>query len=669
MEMTATAFQSAGASTKQLKPKQRLKRKEHDPEEPLCMLDVPGNYNNVAFRPAYLDKYNMTEFPGPWQGVGLGGNGCYNGALYQEPADWWWNDKVHNDIFVTEAEKAKGHNSTYEVMLPYFKKVRDAMDNGIHSRPSTDGVHYNHGLYDLLSPFLKAANFTEVPEDVLDLTAADERFFTVPAVCAKDGVRTGPRAWIDMVLDEDGLVRKEFPNLTLKCFTKVDTVLLDKSNEVTGVSVISPSGAKRGTLSNRLEAQKSYTINVNKGGKVIMCCGSLPTARVLYKSGLGCEELRSKVMPSRSEPFTVDNEAIGTVTSEHVSTSLGMRYTGEEEESPNNIHFDPDDFTGNMEHLIDYVKRRSGPYCQFGPVVASHFVADMDEIKGLNETYPDKEYEAPLSTQDAEGKTRVTTELFYNPYGLGYPCPPVSKRSMNPYNGPGTFTIAVMLLSPEQRGLFRLKPDGDTAEYPDLYLNETPQPAWDPTPEQREMLKLPDYRKCAEHDIGVMTASVKEVISLTDKPNSNIELALGPGDGHTHSDHKTVVMVDGEPTLMAIKDLDPSNPDHVKGYVTFWDKQEYSEFTVNGEFLPITHWQENHYNSTIPLARTYDVFGNELGDRQAKYGVDPDTCEIRGTKGLCVADASLFPKVVYCHPIGAVMALAEWAVDQILSEE
>ena len=289
MEMTATAFQSAGASTKQLKPKQRLKRKEHDPEEPLCMLDVPGNYNNVAFRPAYLDKYNMTEFPGPWQGVGLGGNGCYNGALYQEPADWWWNDKVHNDIFVTEAEKAKGHNSTYEVMLPYFKKVRDAMDNGIHSRPSTDGVHYNHGLYDLLSPFLKAANFTEVPEDVLDLTAADERFFTVPAVCAKDGVRTGPRAWIDMVLDEDGLVRKEFPNLTLKCFTKVDTVLLDKSNEVTGVSVISPSGAKRGTLSNRLEAQKSYTINVNKGGKVIMCCGSLPTARVLYKSGLGCE--------------------------------------------------------------------------------------------------------------------------------------------------------------------------------------------------------------------------------------------------------------------------------------------------------------------------------------------------------------------------------------------
>jgi choline dehydrogenase-like flavoprotein len=374
-------------------------------------------------------------------------------------------------------------------------------------------------------------------------------------------------------------------------------------------------------------------------------------------------------MPSRKEPFKVDNEAIGTVASEHVSTSLGMKYTGEEKESPNNVHFDPDDYTGNMEHLNNYVKHRSGPYAQFGPVVASHFVADMSEIKGLNETYPEQEYEAPLSTQDAEGKTRVTTELFYNPYGLGHPTPPVSKLSMNPYNGPGTFTIAVMLLSPEQRGLFRLKPDGDTAEYPDLYLNETPQPAWDPTPEQREKLQLPDYRKLAEHDIGVMTASVKEVISLTDKPNSDIKLTLGPGDGQTHPDHKAQVTVDGQMTGVPIADLDPNNPDHVKGYVTFWDKQEHSKFTVNGEYVAITHWQENHFNSTVPLARNFDVFGNELGDRKAKYGVDPDTCEVRGTKGLCIADASLFPKVVYCHPIGAVMALAEWAVDQILSEE
>lgn len=33
-----------------------------------------------------------------------------------------------------------------------------------------------------------------------------------------------------------------------------------------------------------------------------------------------------------------------------------------------------------------------------------------------------------------------------------------------------------------------------------------------------------------------------------------------------------------------------------------------------------------------------------------------------------VAVSSLFPKVIYCHPISAVMALAQWIADQILSQ-
>ena len=382
-----------------------------------------------------------------------------------------------------------------------------------------------------------------------------------------------------------------------------------------------------------------------------------------------CSELKNTVMPGNFNEFTVDNPAVGTVVSEHVSTSLGMKYTGPEKPQPHAVHFDPGDFVGNIDFLRQYAKYKSGPFAQFGPVVASHFVANMDEIKGLDEMYPEKKYEKGVTTpiDPKTGKNTVTTELFYNPYGLGYPAPPVSNPGLNPYNGPGTFTIACMLLSPEMRGIFRLKNEPEQrAEYVQVYMSDAPQ-KWDPTEEQRKKLQLPDYRKQAEYDVGVMTASIKEVLKFTaDDPH--IELTLGPGDGTTHKDYTVNVKSDDgskDDVSIPISELDPNNADHVRAYVQFYDKGEYSEFTVNGEYMAITRWQENHYHSTVPLARNYDVFGNELGDRKATYGVDPDTCEVRGTKGLCVADASLFPKVVYCHPIGAVMAMAEWAADQI----
>lgn len=659
MEMTADMFQNAG-----------LPNAGNANAEPLTMVDVPGNYNNVAFREKYGNgRFDMKEFPSCWQGVGLGGNGLYNGALYQEPADWWWNDDVHDDIFVTDKQKELGHNNTYDIMKGYFEKVRKALDGGIQSHPSEDGIHYNHGLYDIIRPHLKNANFDEVDIDTLDLTVASNRFFTVPAVNVKHGIRTGARAWLDMVIDPDGSVKEEFPNLSLLTFTKVEQVCLDSNNTVTGVRVI-PSGARKGGLKNHKVPDFNETIiKVKEGGKVIMCCNALPTARVLYKSGIGCKTLNSSVMRGSPDHFTIDNPAVGTVVSEHVSTSLGMKYTGPERPQPHAVHYDPGDFVGNIDFLRQYARYKSGPYAQYGPVVASHFVADLSQIEGLGSLYPEKEFVSPLTTgkNPANDTQNVTTELFYNPYGLGFPAPPVSNLALNPYNGPGTFTIACMLLSPEMRGLFRLKDDNNTAEYVEVYMHDTPQP-WDPTEAQRQELHLPDYRKQAEHDTGVMTASIKEVLSLTAN-DPHIKVTLGPGDGQTLGYKVDVKDKSGNTVQVPIGELDPTNEDHVRAYVQYYDNQEWEEFTVNGQYLSITRWQENHYNSSVPLARNLDVFGEPLEERKSKYGVNPDNCEVRGTKGLCVADSSLFPKVIYCHPIGAVMALAEWAADQICPEE
>jgi len=669
MEMAAMQFQNEGLKLG------TAEDSKYKPDDPICMVDVPGNYNNVAFRPLAMNGYMLPEFQACWQGIGLGGNGVYNGALFQEPAHWWWDDdgtgkyddKVHTDIFLTEAEKAKGHKKVSDVMKPYFDLVQKELKDGIRPTPSMDRVHYNHGLYDLVKPILEKKDFKEIDytkqTDVdmaqLEVTVqagAGDRFFAVPAVNVKDGLRTGASAWLEKFMTIDGVVAKEkFPNLHVQMWTEVTKVVLEgEKNAVTGVEVKkNVKGAKRGGRNKYGEMRGAF--RVKPVGKVVLSCNALPTNLILYLSGVGPESIRETVFPNSTESFKVDNEGIGTTIHEHVTTSLGFKYTGKDKPQPNTIHFDPGDFSGNSEWLAKYSRERSGPYCQFGPVVASHFKADPKRCTGLEEKYNEKQV-----LNDGE----VTTELFYNPFGAGWPYPPASNRALNPYNGPGTFTVYVMLLRPEVRGIFRLKADkeGDEepmneAEYVDIYMNDQPG-NWE-TEEfvaKAKNMGLPNYRELAEKDVATMTSSVHEVLEIT--TTDEIVVNLGPGDNNTEA-FTTLKDESGNP--IPIGKLDPTNIHHVKEYCTWWD-----EFSViNGQRLAMTRLQENHYHSTVPLARNLDVFGQPLKERKDSYGLNPDNCEVKGTDGLCVVDAGMFPKVVYCHPIGAVMAMAEWAADKI----
>jgi choline dehydrogenase-like flavoprotein len=133
---TADMFQNEGM--------REGKASKYDPTDPLCMPDVPGNYNNVAFR-ALSEHYMLPEFDACFQGTGLGGNGVYNGALYQEPANWWWDDenenRVHTDIFVSPEEQAQG-KKTSDILKPYYAKVQDVLKDAIKTTPSMDGIHY-----------------------------------------------------------------------------------------------------------------------------------------------------------------------------------------------------------------------------------------------------------------------------------------------------------------------------------------------------------------------------------------------------------------------------------------------------------------------------------------------------------------------------------------------
>ena len=302
------------------------KESKYDPASPLTMPDVPGNYNNVAFRPLAENGYQILDFDACFQGAGLGGNGVYNGALYQEPANWWWDDdEVHKDIFLSEEDKANGRKVS-DVLKPYFDRVQKELKDAIKTTPSMDGVHYNHGLYDLVKPYLEnhSAPFTEVDHregesndrqaELGKLQVArdaqgdnlkegegepGERFFTVPAVNAKEGLRTGASAWIEKFLDNKG--ESKFANLDVVTHAEVLKVNLDDDKEVTGVHIIDLKSNRKSKHGGKgygkqwrsppgnLPEPTATDVKVKKGGKVILSCNALPTNRILYKSGVGPE--------------------------------------------------------------------------------------------------------------------------------------------------------------------------------------------------------------------------------------------------------------------------------------------------------------------------------------------------------------------------------------------
>merc|ERR1712127_1118288 len=98
-----------------------------------------------------------------------------------------------------------------EVLQPYIDRVRKELKDAVKTTPSMDGVHYNHGLYDLVKPHLDKHEFQEIPYyenepekqvQCGSLKGAGKRFYTVPAVNSKDGIRTGASAWIEKFLNE-----------------------------------------------------------------------------------------------------------------------------------------------------------------------------------------------------------------------------------------------------------------------------------------------------------------------------------------------------------------------------------------------------------------------------------------------------------------------------------
>jgi choline dehydrogenase-like flavoprotein len=72
--------------------------------------------------------------------------------------------------------------------------------------------------------------------------------------------------------------------------------------------------------------------------------------------------------------------------------------------------------------------------------------------------------------------------------------------------------------------------------------------------------------------------------------------------------------------------------------------------------------------SDISLGTGHPQGGNAIGEDPATSVVDPGFA-VRGTEGLYVCDASVFPTSLTVNPQMTVMALAEYASDEILGRQ
>ena len=216
-------------------------------------------------------------------------------------------------------------------------------DSYQQSYPSADGKHYND---DKGSTIVR-----EAMEGIGYKYSEDAAFFMpktntmgIPRVGARNGRRTSPASeYLAPALEQ--------ANIELWTETEAMKIVLDtisSSTKATGLIIVREG-----------EAQ---TVKLAESGLVVVSGGGVLTDKLLIKSDIGPGEM-------------VENEAVGRgltdkVVTEATFTSPGMRAYNAK--SP------------TMEHQDLYIKRRSGPLTQFGPLLAGFIDTRLDD------TDPDK---------------------------------------------------------------------------------------------------------------------------------------------------------------------------------------------------------------------------------------------------------------------------------------
>ena len=382
----------------------------------LTTLDVPGEYSLLAFQPAGA-KYQLTDTPFTWQGIGLGGNAMFNGMLFNT-----------NPSAIFDQDWPEGWHSAD--LAPYFLRVRGNIP--VTNTPSTDGVPQNTGPADIIHP-LYAGNGWVEGDTSLPIDGPGG-LYSRPYVAATNGRRAGPISGYFEAVDPGGVPAA---GLEILLYAKCNGIDFDASGTAVAVNYI-----RRPSLDQSQPGVQRAAF-LKPGGIVVMAAGALVTPRTLLLSGVGPRGREKEFFPNRAKVprFSIDNQKIGVGVFDHVMTMVTYSYDGPVPYQAYNYG----DFATNAADLAAYLANGSGPYAQYQPVSILHY--------GL-------------------GSTTANVEIFLNPNGAG--------TQGGPYYGPRTFSAFCMLLDPKARGIIALN-EMDQVNFPDTYLPNTPDGADDTT--------------------------------------------------------------------------------------------------------------------------------------------------------------------------------------------
>ncbi|PRP81599.1 prohibitin domain-containing protein [Planoprotostelium fungivorum] len=404
-------------------------------DQQLTIFDIPGEYQDIAFQ-SQGDPYKIQELGFTWQGKGYAGNSQFNGMLFQSPPSYYL------DSF------PQGWRSSD--MAAAFSELRSKMT--VTPTPSTDGKAYLSGIADVMFNGFAATGYTK--SDTSDLAPLQDLkgYYNAPYVVTDgNGQRGGPvSAYLKDVVGKDG--QSKFSNLKIVSSALVTKIIFN-GDVATGVEY---------TVNNQ-----SQTASLNSQGRIVVGAGALMTPRLLYLSGVGPQGQESQIFEGNSVTFTIDNKAVGSNVYDHVGVQIVVEHDNSVGIETPTIAYG--NFAANTQVLRNFVYNRTGPYCQYGPVIAAHIKSDPNTVAHPN------------------------VEIFVNPNGVGNGI----------YNTNTSFQAVLMLLEPNSTA--RLQLDSSyNVKYPNIYLQ-------------------------SENDINVMVDAMYTTINDIVPNSPGLKVTLGPG--------------------------------------------------------------------------------------------------------------------------------------------
>ncbi|KAJ4291666.1 hypothetical protein N0V90_009561 [Kalmusia sp. IMI 367209] len=262
----------------------------------LTRFDVPGLFNQI-----WADGNGVAcSDTGVMAGCVLGGGVAVNSALWWKPHPDDWNRNFPDGWKNTDMQK-----STDKV----FQRIPGT------TIPSTDGKLYLQQGFDRVTKGLDAAGFKQLdkPNDYPDqknLTYGHATFFIEHAE------RQGPlRTYL-----ETAYARKD--KFTLYTSTNARRLVRTKGH-VTGVELECLNGAPG----------KSGVVNVTPGtGRVIVAAGTMGSAKLLFRSGIGPTDQLNVVKGSSTDGATMISQdqwinlPVGYNLDDHVGTDIQISH-------------------------------------------------------------------------------------------------------------------------------------------------------------------------------------------------------------------------------------------------------------------------------------------------------------------------------------------------------